>query len=891
MKLIELDLIGFGPFAKRTKIDFQLFQAAPILLIHGQTGAGKTSVLDAITYAFYGRASGMDGRTPDTLRSQLIEESDETEVQLIFELRGQRYRVNRSPEYLRKKRRGDGWIKESPRAVFEAWESDHWVPKATRTQGVNQAIEEKLGFSYEQFTQVLILPQGKFRQILIADSSQRRDIFRQLFRTGDMEWIQLRLREDTAKMRKEIETRKIRLEELFGQIESFNQGNASSETLDSTGIIASKENVNPLEVVRKQVERHRSELKEIETKLASDRDKLKESRELRELAIQAEQVRNDLESWENRLAALLGKGQEVEGMTVVRDRGERALGIQKSRDDLLQSKTRKSEVENRLQVVQREWKELLDKRKELSSQEVVQASIESLQTKIRGKKDQEKLLARALKIQKENCVLQEKVKAIKADIVVREKQKVEAEESLTLILEKIRQEKAYDFAKDLQAEQACPVCGSLHHPRLAQPQNLDPSEEVMARKRVQQSDLALRTVMDSYQLPAEKLAKLQGEEEGIQSQLKGLDGLGTQSAADLESEERSFQKQMNAVRAMDKNWARITGQLEVMEIQQRELAEETIQLQQTWDKALKQSGFVTEASYADAVRSYEELQGMNRKLQQYQLDLAEAKRKVDTLKKEVEDKYSKPIRVADQEIIVEEWTRIVEEEAQALAEEIARWKNEKKILVRLETASVELEEIETKFGSLAWMSNVASGKNAKGMDFEQYVLRRYLQEVLLVANQRLEILTDGRFELHMQEERRDKRKRFGLDLDVFDFYTGDRRPVGSLSGGESFKASLAMALALSDVVRAFSGGIELETLFIDEGFGSLDSASLDQAVEVLVDLKQQNRLVGIISHVPELKERIDNRIEVIKNRGKQGSRIRIHLPGGGNDEAMPVSNQ
>lgn len=879
MKLIELDMIGFGPFAKRTKIDFQPFQAAPILLIHGRTGAGKTSVLDAITFAFYGRASGMDGRTPDTLRSHMIEETEETEVQLIFELKSQRYRVSRSPEYMRRKKRGDGWIKESPKAVFEAWESDHWVPKATRTQGVNQAIEEKLGFSYEQFTQVLILPQGKFRQILIADSTQRRDIFRHLFRTGEMEWIQLKLRDDTSKMRKEIETRKIRLEELFGQIQSIEAAVATEGAMDS------------LELVQNQVESRRSELNDLEESLVRDRDTLKGSRALRDLAIQAEQVRKDLESWEKQQASLVKKREEIDALTVARDRGETALGIQKRKEDLCRVQAKKKEIEVRHQEVQRDFEGILEKRKNLSTQEMIQQSIESLQTEFRGRKEWEKLEERILKSQNESRVICEKMAKTKLEIAVHERRKIEANENLALVLEKIRQEKAYYLAQDLKADLPCPVCGSLHHPKLAQPQNLDPLEEARAQRKVRESEQSLDREKEAHQALVERFAKRQGEEEGILTQLKGLEVSGSQSTAELEAEERRCQQQMNRIRAMDEKWARIKGQLEVIEIQQKEAVEEALRLQQAWDEALKESGLGTEAAYEEAERSYEALQQMNRRLQQYQLDLAEADRKVGLLREEVRAKFAQPISVGEQEEIVEEWTRVVEEKARVLAEKTTRWKDELQILKRLEKASAELEQIETEFGSLAWMSDVASGRNAKGMDLEQYVLRRYLQEVLLVANQRLQILTDGRFELHMQEERRDKRKRFGLDLDVFDFYTGDRRPVGSLSGGESFKASLALALALSDVVRAFSGGIELETLFIDEGFGSLDSASLDQAVEVLVDLKQQNRLVGIISHVPELKERIDNRIEVVKNKGKQGSRIRIHLPGGGEYEAMPVSNE
>ncbi len=879
MKLIELDMIGFGPFAKRTKIDFQPFQAAPILLIHGTTGAGKTSVLDAITYAFYGRASGMDGRTPDTLRSHLIEETEETEVQLIFELDNQRYRVGRSPEYRRRKKRGDGWVMESAKAVFEVWESDHWVPKVTRTQGVNQAVEEKLGFSYEQFTQVLILPQGKFRQMLIADSTQRRDIFRQLFRTGEMEWIQWRLREDTAKMRKEIETRKIRLEELFGQIQSSKTDIAAEGEMDS------------LELIREHVEKQRHHLNELEEELVRERDTLKGSRALRDLAIQAEHVRKELENWEKQQGILLEKREEIEALTVVRDRGEMALEIQKNKEALTREKMRKKEVEIRLQAIQLEFEEIRENRKSLLTQNVIQQSIEDVQRKLRARLEREGLEERFAKNQKKSRTLREKIEESKEKMVVHERRKNEADKNLNLVLETMKQEKAYHLAKDLEADQPCPVCGSLHHPNVAKPQTIDPAEEARAQRSVRESELALDRIKEEYHALIEQIAKCQGQEEGIQIQLDGLEDSGSHSVAELEAEEQLGQQKMKMVRIMDEKWARIKGQVEAIEIQQKELTEEVMRLQQAWDEALKESGFATVAAYEEAEQSYGALQKMNRKLQQYQLDLAEANRKVALLLEEVKTKFSQPISVVEQEAIVEEWTQVVEEKTRILTEKMARWKDEQQILARLETASSELEQIETEFGSLAWMSDVASGRNAKGMDFEQYVLRRYLQEVLLVANQRLQVLTDGRFELHMQQERRDKRKRFGLDLDVFDFYTGDRRPVGSLSGGESFKASLALALALSDVVRAFSGGIELETLFIDEGFGTLDPASLDQAVDVLVDLKQQNRLVGIISHVPELKERIDNRIEVVKNKGKQGSRIRIHLPGGGEYEAMSVSNE
>mgnify|MGYP000265356735 CR=1 FL=1 len=875
MKLQSLEMTGFGPFAKKTKIDFQPFHAAPILLIHGRTGAGKTSVLDAITYALYGRASGMDGRTPDTLRSQMILDTEETLVQLTFQLRDQRYRASRSPEYLRPKKRGEGWIKESPTALLEHWEEGRWKPKATRVNEVNLKVESLLGFSYEQFTQVLILPQGKFRQMLIADSVQRRDIFRQLFRTGDLESMQQRMRDDTAKMRKAIEEKKIRIDELFGQLEGI-EGTVVTKLEEAHGLCG-------------QMDR---DIQGLEIDLVRDRETLKNVRGQRDRVLKRNQIEESLLGWEKRLEGLVGKSQEIEALKAQRDLGERAQEIRTEKEAFDRSKRQVESDEIRLQSISQQLEVAQAKNENNPQEESLREEILELKERMRVQKERKRLKHILVKNARRQKTIDYHLEKSKAEKNVHEERKQILTDRLSVIQEQMREERAYVLAKDLEEGAPCPVCGSIHHPKLAAAIEVDPEEEARIVSEISKVDQALTKLSDHMITIQSDLAMLQGGRSSFLDQLNALPEGKEIAEETLDKKIASCQQQIESSRRVREEWTRLKGQAALAEDQWKKQKGNVEKLQDAWEKARTRNGFPSDEAYGRASISYADLQVMNRRLQQHQLDLAEAERQLVALKLQLEQEpVENQMDLTDLDRLVEEWTKTIDERTKELAEKTNRYKTYERTVNRLQVELEDKSAAEKTFGDLAWMADVASGRNSQGMDFEQYVLRRYLAEVLRVANGRLNILTDGRYELTMQDERRDRRKRFGLELDVFDFYTGDKRPVGSLSGGESFKASLALALALSDVVRSFAGGIELETLFIDEGFGTLDPSSLDSAVEVLVELKQQNRLVGIISHVPELKERIDNRIEVVKNRGKQGSRIFIHLPGGGSHEAMPIQKQ
>lgn len=875
MKLHFLEIKGFGPFAKQTKIDFQPFHAAPILLIHGRTGAGKTSVLDAVTYALYGRASGMEGRTPDTLRSHMIQDTEETSVKLTFQLREGQYRASRSPEYMRRKMRGEGWMQVSPTALLEQWENDRWVPIATRVNEVNRKVESLLGFSYEQFTQVLILPQGKFRQMLIADSIQRRDIFRQLFRTGDLEAMQQRMREDTSKMKKEIEERQIRIQELFNQLQEG----------DETPVIG-------LEQARLLLDGMENEKQALEIELVRERETLKGIRKQRDQAMRLKQIEERLAAWLAKTQELAAKEDEMKVLMRKRDLGEQAQEIQGDKEALDRAKHQEVAGRTRLESIVERLSALQTSIENLQDEEDLQEEIHALREQIRLQDARKRLNDKAAWIEQMQTRMTDQLKESRNEQSVLVARKKILEDQIKHVQEMMKQEIAYALAKDLDENVPCPVCGSIHHPKLAEAISTDPEEETRLAVAKTKLDEKIAASLDQIRGFEEEHAKLEGEKRGVDEQLKGLPKAHEMPQSAMESRIQDCRQAIESARSIREQWTSLKGQRGLAEEQWENQKKIVQDCEQAWTKVLKKSGFESESAFCEAFCGYGALQEMNRTLQQHQLDTAEAKRQVTELKLQIEQQAEEGgLDLAELERRMEEWMETIDDLTQKIAAMANRTGNFKRNVDRLEVEIRRKELVEKKFGRLAWMADVASGRNSQGMDFEQYVLRRYLAEVLRVANVRLSLLTDGRYELAMQDERRDRRKRFGLEMDVFDFYTGDKRPVGSLSGGESFKASLALALALSDVVRSFAGGIELETLFIDEGFGTLDPASLDSAVEVLVELKQQNRLVGIISHVPELKERIDNRIEVVKNRGKEGSRILIHLPGGGTHETMSISNQ
>ena len=289
--------------------------------------------------------------------------------------------------------------------------------------------------------------------------------------------------------------------------------------------------------------------------------------------------------------------------------------------------------------------------------------------------------------------------------------------------------------------------------------------------------------------------------------------------------------------------------------------------------ALQEKGFAGEEGYRQSLLIAAKQEELQDKVSRYQKDLAAAKQLCVHLESELNGKVRPDAQRL--EVLCQQAKEAREEIRQKLQNAGSLMDAVKETKEALRDKMQVLEKVEEKYGYVKDLEAMASGKNSANLVFEQYVLAGYFDEILRAANLRFSKMTGGRYEMARMEETLDGRKKDSLEIEVMDYYTGKARPIKTLSGGESFKASLSLALGLSDVIQAMSGGIKVDVLFVDEGFGALDGESLDQACETMQSLVEHNRMIGIISHVQELRERITNQIVVERN--SSGSTVKtIH---------------
>jgi exonuclease SbcC len=922
MKPLSLTISAFGPFARETKVDFTQFGSGGLYLITGDTGAGKTTLFDAITFALYGEASGTD-RRGTMLRSDYAAADQPTYVELTFSHRGETYTVRRNPEYERPKKRGEGMATEKADAALT---TKNGTVLAAKPSDVTQKVAELLGIDVHQFRQIVMIAQGDFRKLLQADSKERAEILRKLFGTGNIQRFQEKLREKASQ---EKEGYKQLCQEILSEVRHL----AAPETSpmaqlcqdicreEVSGVYRVDDLLPLVEAQRQQdhtaCEQLRDKRKKLsETKAQVDGDLVRaQEREKREQQIA--QCKEKIARLQKEQLALEQQAQEAAShqgeLDDLRKRLAQAEGELPRYAELRETETQLRQQQTAWQTAQKQLEEAQSARR-LAETEMSQlaetleqyetAEVEAAQAAHRledasGRcKKLDRLLDGVDQLQAEKQKLSKLQSGAASALEFWEKKHQLASHGEQLFLAS----QAGLLAESLEEGAPCPVCGSTHHPQLATPQEGAPSQAELNKMKKELQD-------------AEKEANRRSQESGKQvtrvetlvdtlyeQALEVLPDATRENWGDLlfpacqqAKEEEAAAKETNLLaqhrvrekEELTRKKAKLGKSMEELtQVEQRcqtvaQQAQNQAQLLEGQVKALRQGlRYDSEGEAKNQVKllknradSLEQQIGTSQKnLQNCQQELkgAEGERNALECQRETAAATQSVAELAQRQSELSEELEQVTEEYNAV---FTRGKGNAAIQNTLKELSEKREEQQERVSRLDTLAKAANGNLAgqARLPFELYLQATYFDRILQEANRRFYTLSSSQFELVRSKEASGLRSQTGLDLNVLDHYTGRERSVSTLSGGESFLAALSLALGLSDVIQRENGGIRLEAMFVDEGFGSLDEDALAQAIRVLTQLAGDSRMVGIISHVAELRESIPQQIRV--KRSHTGSSL------------------
>ena len=880
MKPIQLVLSAFGPYVERTVIDFSALGEEGLFLIAGDTGAGKTTIFDAISFALYGEASGgKEKRKSKSFHSDYVSDQTETYVELTFRHRGETWWIRRNLEYQRPaKKKKDGMETTTRQAADAQMRNEDTGEEILRMDDVNRRVRELLGLTQDQFTQTVMIAQGDFLKILTASSDDRKKLFRDLFHTNLYVDLQSRLQEKNRACADEQKALEQVILSAEGKIDPEAEFAEREILLSYCGQIQHTDALCALLARLIEQEKAAQEQARAQKKEAAD-----QIGALIAAVTEGERVNRDFADWESkraRLAALTAGQGEIDAQRAALAAARRAQQLET--DEALMRRTRR-DMDAQRAALSEAQAALEQAEKALPEAETRMKEAESRGGEIHA------LLAQAK--QMEDClpVLGE-VERLKAvlDTQKRELQRLTEDSSRAQAAYTAAQNSYYLsqaglLARELKAGQPCPVCGSTAHPCPAQitPETVTRQALEQAAKRREtaekaQSDAATRLAANRAALDEreDRLRALKIRADETQQRLAARIDAAHQAAADRQ---REIDAARSAYQALDK---RKTAAQSAVDAAQKQLAalEKDLRAQtEAFEQKRAAHGFEDEASYRLAKRTNADIERLDREIRNFD----EQKRTLAAQTHELEEKLSGRQRT---DLAALQNRRAAALDRQAKAE------NAEKAMVRKltlhESAEREIRQanaaIQKKRGK--WQiiqelytccAGIAAGNPRAKLTFEAYVQQYYFRFVVAAANKRLTRLTDGMFTLRVMREAANRVSQSGLDLEVLDRSTGQARDVSTLSGGESFLASLALALGLSDAVQSQSGQIRMDAMFIDEGFGSLDENALRSSIDVLLELADGKRLIGIISHVQELEERIDKQIVVTKT--PNGSTVRMNV--------------
>ena len=912
MRPLKLTISAFGPYAGTISLDLEELGTNGLYLITGDTGAGKTTIFDAITFALYGEASG-DNRESSMFRSKYATSDTLTEVELVFSCGDKIYRIKRNPDYERPKNRGEGFTIQKADAELHC--PDGRV--VTKVREVNAAVNEILGIDRNQFMQIAMLAQGDFLKLLLATTEDRKSIFRKIFKTQPFKQLQEALKEESLNLNKSCEGLRAGLKQ------DINRMSADPTNVLYIEVEKAKSGEMPFGDIIALLKTLIDEDKALDASLSQEKteveNKIKANSELSGKAQmriktleELERKREERKSIANQYALAKKKFDEIEGL----------------REQIKEITEKKTVLETRL-VVYKELdsisEQVAEKRKILVDTEnrqkekadevaLLKTAIATLKDELKelshSGEDRERLIAHKKQLEESQEALdmlvrrlaefREKEKAL--SILQQEYLKLSEKQSLAMEQYEIANKLFLDnqagvLAETLEEGKPCPVCGALEHPCRAHRLNNAPSEKELKQLK-KEADLAQSaaqkksTECASTKASAEEAQAILVQESRrvLQTEdVSAIDLVISEVKTDIERELSSIKKSiLEETRKIERK-----GKAE-FELQK---AEEKYSGAQNELNELVQIITVTQESIQILSDQIEEKkkglihgnkQQAIEEIEKYKRELIELENAI-TLIQNAFSQAEKSLHEIDATIssLEEQLRSCLEmgsdgdianqtEDLEQIKGDLEKKKTRcmlrlvanEEALKALEEKGSELNALEKKYSWIKSLSDTANGtvSGKERIMLETYVQMSYFERIIARANTRFIVMSGGQYELKRRESAENNKSQSGLDLDVIDHYNGTERSVKTLSGGESFKAALSLALGLSDEVQASAGGITLDTMFIDEGFGSLDEDSLDQAMDALAGLANGNRLIGIISHVSELKKRIDKQIVVKKER-------------------------
>ena len=1006
MKPLELKMKNFLGFKEETTVNFQLLYEDKIFLITGPTGAGKTSIFDAVCYALYGEGSGEVRTKAKCFRSQLADEKDEMEVSLLFEVRGRQYFVKRI---------------ENARSLNKAYftKMDDDTEALVKIKEVNQEIESIIGLNLDQFKKIVMIPQGEFREFLTSGTKDKSEILKKLFATEEYEKIQLLIKERFDEKKGVEKELVMRFSEILREAQVENRDIELGKDVLNETLEKEQKELNTLKTEKSSkdqevklieqelllgqkeneelehyldAKKHHMELrsqKRIYEKKEQELKLLRKISGITHIEIQMESLSSEIQGKDVEIQRLLLELRKISEQLVRQERNlqdanrnaEEIDNLKETRTrilDLVDKSKRLKEISQKISAFNAELNKLQEQMNHHSKKEqqlkqlleeeeqvrkgLAESNLEAEKLKSTQKEQQNYLkeLGNLFKKMEKMEQLQNNLTQVDRELSLAEKELQQKESKLAEESRKKSGHYALVLRQSLQDNVPCPVCGSLEHPLgLKEIQGFDEErflkaeeekklverrlselhatiknlkanisdiheevEELRQELRIEAENASLtfkigQEEKQKFMLGEKKLAECLNKVKGFSTKdlmLKDLIKSLQQELQEKEKVTELFEKSRSVLLELSgeqrgllesgvpKEPLGLTSKAEEIEKRVQTLYNIALEAKNAYDKSrqyeenLKGKESTLRETIEQSRVKYADLkQHLLERLQQEELSVEvynayrDKVSQMDTIEQEIQDffqAYNKSKGVFDalkdrgetlQFKSLEPIQKILQnhlQEQKALQEQVEA----KSILLHGLTRAHErlgrlYDEYQENKKVLALYQDLYDTAYL-GMNFETFVQSYYFEGILLRANARLRKMSEGRYQLKRRNETESRREKIGLGLNVFDEYTGRERDVQSLSGGESFKASLSLALGLSDFIESHKGSVNLETIFIDEGFGSLDQDSLENALSCLMELNVSGRIVGIISHVTELKDRIPGKIEVKTTPGN-GSTIKI----------------
>lgn len=1018
MRPIQLIMTAFGPYKQKEVIDFKDLGEHRIFAISGNTGAGKTTIFDAICYVLYGEASGEERSDTNMLRSQFADDDVYTSVELTFQLKGKSYEIKRQ---LGHKKQGNKTITGHAVELYEVIDEEK-VPCVDRfhVTDVNKKVEDLIGLSKHQFSQIVMLPQGEFRKLLTSETENKEEILRRIFKT-DRYKLMREILDQKRKQWKDVLQEKQKERELYFR-NVFKLPIRDGALLET---LVEQEHVNTHQVVEaleQETNWYNAEVEQLHLEQNDKTKQLKEAEARFHAAKAVNEKFKDLEQknekysilQENRVVIEMKEksfkhAEQAKRLLPFEQWHEEAMQYEQQSESLLKQiiakkehimnsfalaqekyealKNKTSERENakkqvqRLEELQPIIASLAEKKLNLQNAEIhigkLKEGMQKLDEQLEAHKNEKQRMSgelQQLEAALEQYVakveeltnMREDAKVLKlAYDVWQEKQKYELEKESAF--HKMQQavstyenmerrwlsEQAGILALHLHDGESCPVCGSMDHPKKATEQSnaIDEKElnelrekKTIAEKlhvqleekwnfyRVQYEQVIEEVLKRGYrseelvetysalvqkgkQLAAEVNALKASEEtrkqiavniksveekvEELQKQKREVETVQHRTEMECmqlrmsyEHDKQNIPESLQTVQAWKVQFDQALQELRLMEDEWEKVQEayqhwqnENIRIQAEHDNAsnqfnsakekkeetftrfmkeLEQSGFTDQLTYKESKLNDAEMDKLQQEIQSYYSSLEVLTKQIEELKADLKDKEYMDISSLDEQVKeLEISLDIIKEKRQRAQNAVSYITDLHENIKRIDE---QIHEEEKAFQELVDLYEVMKGDNDSRISFERYILIEYLEQIVQIANERLRKLSNGQFYLKRSERVEKRNRQSGLGLDVYDAYTGQTRDVKTLSGGEKFNASLCLALGMADVIQAYEGGISIETMFIDEGFGSLDEESLTKAVDALIDLQKSGRFIGVISHVQELKNAMPAVLEVTKQK-------------------------